>query len=150
MHWACTRWENTGNTQLWPQPFVLLHRQHSGWDCGLVSLQWGTVQGRLCSSNLKQAPRGASALCASPPSQGALLRLSPHLIHNSNILNKQKRLHEDSDHCSQGKVSGSHLRKTRLWKAHMKHMMSLIEQFHKVCSCGKEGGATQLSWFRLG
>ena len=31
----------------------------------------------------------------------------------------------------------------------MKHMMSLIEQFHKVFSCRKEGGATQLSHLEI-
>lgn len=27
LHWACTKWYNTGKTQLWLQPSVLLHRQ---------------------------------------------------------------------------------------------------------------------------
>lgn len=98
----------------------------AGWDCGLVILQRGAGQGRLCSLKLKQAPWGASALCASPPSQGALRRLSPRLVHNRDILNQQKRLYEESDHCSQRGVSDSHLRKTRICKAHMKHTMSLI------------------------
>lgn len=100
-----------------------------GWNCGLVSPQRGTGQGRLCLWDLKQAPQGASALCASPPSPGAPLWLSSHLIHNSNILKSaEKTVWGIWSLQPRGGVRFS----SEKGKAHMKHVMSLIQQFHEV------------------
>lgn len=69
--WGTSKWELVAlgeckkDTTLAPAFCASAQTTNFGWDRGLVSLQRGTVRGRLCSSNLKQASRGASALCAS-------------------------------------------------------------------------------------